>query len=72
MLRWSHSAKPRNNAGRCSRDRELAEIYAGVRRHRCLSCDVRMLFGFQYVVLVALAFYVLSAISGQRPLASRA
>jgi hypothetical protein len=31
-----------------------------------------MLLGFQYVVLVALGFYVLSAISGQRPLAWRA
>ena len=31
-----------------------------------------MLLGFQYVVLVALGFYVLSAISGQRPLARQA
>src|SRR5262245_11111632 len=31
-----------------------------------------MLLGFQYVVLVALGFYALSAVSGQRPLARRA
>ena len=30
-----------------SRDREIAEIYAGVRRDRCLSCDVRMWKGEQ-------------------------